>query len=82
MCSITPSSFQISMNATPTMVVVVTSVPTHKDPPCVAADQDTNLLQMLPIVLVRIIVYRVLLSKRPCVRFKFTAKKQGRAPHK
>ncbi len=41
------------MNATPTTVAVVTSVPTHKDPSCVAADQDINLLQMIEIVLVR-----------------------------
>ncbi len=43
------------MNASPTMVAVVTSVPTHQGPSCVAVDQDTNLLQMLAIVLVRII---------------------------
>ncbi len=43
------------MNATPTTVAVVTSVPTHKDPSSVAADQDMDLLQMLAIVLVRII---------------------------
>ncbi len=49
------SSFQISMNATPTMVAVVTSVPTHPGRSCVAADQDMNLLQMPAIVSVRII---------------------------
>ncbi len=70
------------MNVTPTMVAVVTSVPTHKDPSCVAADQDMNLLQMLAIVSVRNTASCTVfpwVSMHGCL--KFSAKQWGRAPH-